>query len=478
MHAVGLNFKDVLNVLVPVDAAYLGFDDPPLPGSDFAGVVTRLAATNNDHSFAIGDKVYGLAFDMLRSKKCVSVDSIAKIPMGLSFEEASALPMVFLTVLFALEEQAGLKRGDRILIHSAGGGVGSAAVQYAHFVGAEIYATASPSKYGYLRSIGINNISTSRDEAVFAEEMSRLVGNKGFDVVLSTGNLIDKSLDLLAEGGCFSELAKRNILSKEEMEERRPDVKYFIYTLNELLHDNPKEVSRMLTSLSDKFDSGAFSPLIYEVFEFQSGLINGFKRLREGNSIGKVVIRLKREPNIGTALITGGLGGLGLVTAELLFNIGATHIVLVSRSGKAKNYDGQNLEERLSNLLQLGNGSCVSIECCNMSNESELTSLLKQVRKKHGNINTVVHASGVLHDGWMQNMTVEDTRASFGAKAAGAWYLHQHTAELDDIRHFVLFSSIAAMFGNPGQANYAASNTYLDSLVRLRRSKGLPAVSI
>ena len=85
-----------------------GLMTPP-PGSDFAGMLTRLAATNNDHSFAIGDKVYGLALDILRSKKCVSVDLIAKIPMGLSFEEASTLPIVFLTVLFALEEQAGLK---------------------------------------------------------------------------------------------------------------------------------------------------------------------------------------------------------------------------------------------------------------------------------------------------------------------------------------------------------------------------------
>ena len=88
-----------------------------------------------------------------------------------------------------------------------------------------------------------------------------------------------------------------------------------------------------------------------------------------------------------------------------------TIIVLVSRSGKAKHYDGQHLEERLSKILQLGNGACVSIEYCDVSNEGELTSLLKQVRKKHGNINTVVHASGVLHDGWMQNMTVEDVRA-------------------------------------------------------------------
>ena len=63
----------------------------------------------------------------------------------------------------------------------------------------------------------------------------------------------------------------------------------------------------------------------------------------------------------------------------------------------------------------------MSIECCDVSNESELTFLLKRVREKHGNINTVVHASGVLCAGWMHNMTIEDIRASFGATAAGAW---------------------------------------------------------
>ena len=213
VHAVGLNFKDVLNVLVPNDAAYLGFDTPPLPGSDFAGIVTRIPETSTGSPFAIGDKVYGLSFDMLRSRSIVPVNSIAKVPSCLSFEEASALPMVFLTVLYALKDQAGLKRGDRILIHSAAGGVGSAAVQYAQFVGADVYATASPSKHEYLRSIGVSNVTTSRDEAVFEAEMGELVGGKGFDVVLSAGNLIDKSLDLLADGGCFLELGKRNILS-------------------------------------------------------------------------------------------------------------------------------------------------------------------------------------------------------------------------------------------------------------------------
>ena len=120
--------------------------------------------------------------------------------------------------------------------------------------------------------------------------MIRLVGDEGVDVGLSTGNLIDKSLDLLVEGAHFLELAKRNILNINEMEERRPDVKYFTYTLNVFLLDNPKEVSRISTFLSDKLESGTFSPLIYEVYELQSGPINRFKRLREGNNIGNVVI--------------------------------------------------------------------------------------------------------------------------------------------------------------------------------------------
>ena len=123
--------------------------------------------------------------------------------------------MVFLIVIYALKEQAGLKDGDRILIHSAAGGVGLAAVQYTQFVDAEVYATASSSKHEYLKKIGINNVSTSKDEAIFADEIGQLIGDERFDVILSAGNLVDKSLDLLVSGGYFLEIGNRNILSLE-----------------------------------------------------------------------------------------------------------------------------------------------------------------------------------------------------------------------------------------------------------------------
>ncbi|KAL7542765.1 hypothetical protein ACHAXR_013097 [Thalassiosira sp. AJA248-18] len=184
----------------------------------------------------------------------------------------------------------------------------------------------------------------------------------------------------------------------------------------------------------------------------------------------------KQEPNIGVAVITGGLGGLGLVTAELLVDMGATHVVLVSRSGKVK-HAGQGLEERLSRLQQLHDGEVVSVECCDMSEEETVKSLLARVREKHGSINTIVHASGVVHDDWLQNMTAETVQASFGAKAAGAWYLHDQTKN-DDILHFVMFSSISALTGSKRLACYAGANSYLDSLVRYRGHNDLPATSI
>ena len=112
-----------------------------------------------------------------------------------------------------------------------------------------------------------------------------------------------------------------------------------------------------------------------------------------------------------------------------------------------------------------------------MSNEEEVKFLLDRVRANHGCINTIIHASGVLRDSWLHNLTPDAIQESFRPKAAGAWYLHKHTLK-DDVRHFITFSSIAALFGNAGQTNYSSSNAYLDSLIRLCCSKGLPALSI
>src|SRR3990167_4516925 len=178
----------------------------------------------------------------------------------------------------------------------------------------------------------------------------------------------------------------------------------------------------------------------------------------------------------GVVLITGGLGGLGLVSAEALVECGAKLIILVSRSGTVKR-SGQGLEDRLESLQNL-KGVKIVLEKCDMSVESEVEQLLVRVRNL-GTIKVIIHAAGVLSDALMINQTEESMKKVWGAKADGAWFLHKHTVKTDkELKSFILFSSVASLVGNIGQINYSAANGFLDSLVQWRRSQGLPGLSI
>ena len=124
--------------------------------------------------------------------------------------------------------------------------------------------------------------------------------------------------------------------------------------------------------------------------------------------MGKIVIQMRRMPSsIGIAIITEGLSYMGLVTAELLSDFRAKHVVLVSRTGKVNNYSGQQLAKRLEQLCQIEDGNLVSIEKCDVSSEEEVKLLLNRVRMNHGCINTVINASEALQDISLHNLTPE-----------------------------------------------------------------------
>ncbi len=119
-------------------------------------------------------------------------------PPQLSFEEAATLPIAFLTASYALDHLAHLSAGERVLIHSATGGVGLAAVQLARRVGAEIFATAgTPEKREYLKGLGIEHVMDSRSLA-FADEVLERTGGRGVDVVLNSlaGEALVRSVEM------------------------------------------------------------------------------------------------------------------------------------------------------------------------------------------------------------------------------------------------------------------------------------------
>ena len=164
------------------------------------------------------------------------------------------------------------------------------------------------------------------------------------------------------------------------------------------------------------------------------------------------------------------------MTAEALVEAGARCVVLASRSGKVK-YSDQGLDERLEALQGLG--ATVVLERCDTGVEAEVAAMLERVRSQYGPLRAVVHAAGVVSDATLTNQDAASMRRVWGPKADGAWFLHRHSKTNDEeLGAFILYSSVASLFGNVGQANYSAANAYLDELARWRVGEGLPGASI
>ncbi|SDK91018.1 Acyl transferase domain-containing protein, partial [Actinopolyspora mzabensis] len=174
----------------------------------------------------------------------------------------------------------------------------------------------------------------------------------------------------------------------------------------------------------------------------------------------------------GTALITGGTGGLARVLAHhLIAEHGIRHLALVSRSGAAATGSAELVAE-----LEAAGATTVTLHACDVSDRAELGDLLDAIPAERP-LTAVFHTAAVLDDGLLADLTPERVDTVLRPKIDAAFHLHELTAELP-LSAFVLFSSAAGTLGSAGQANYAAANAALDSLAARRRHTGLPAVSL
>jgi acyl transferase domain-containing protein/NADPH:quinone reductase-like Zn-dependent oxidoreductase/NAD(P)-dependent dehydrogenase (short-subunit alcohol dehydrogenase family)/SAM-dependent methyltransferase/acyl carrier protein len=455
VRATALNFRDVLKATGLLDHS-------GLLGTDCAGIITRLGSSVKD--FNIGDEVVGIAPGCFATHVVTSEALTAHKPSSLSFANAAGQVVAYLTADYCLNEVAHIRKGQRVLIHAAAGGVGLSAVHLARRVGAEVWVTAgSERKRDFLRSLGIEHVYDSRNL-----DFQQQIPN-GIEVVLNslTGPAIDAGLTLLNPGGIFIELGKTDIRDPETVRQNWPEVRYIAADLTPLFAAGAPWVRERLASVMEDLAKGNLTPL--PVMSFATSEVKqAFRYMAAAKHIGRIVVRSNDNAFAdGAHVITGGLRGIGLQLTEWLVRQGARDLVLVGRS--APTSEAVEVIERLETegiRVRVLQGDIADYETA------------KRVVNIAGpGLQGFWHCAGVLDNATLDELTWERFAYVMQAKVDGAWNLHELTRERK-LEFFVLFSSWASLAGSRAQANHCSANAFLDGLAHLRVAQGLSGLSI
>lgn len=482
--ASSINFADVLVAF----GRYPAFDGRlPQLGIDFAGVVTAVGPDVTDHQ--VGDHVGGLCAEGCWGTFVTCDARLATtLPAGLSDAEAAALTIATATAYYGLNDMARIKAGDKVLIHSATGGVGQAAMAIARAAGAEIFATAgSEQRRQLLRDMGVEHVYDSRN-LDFADRIREDTQGYGVDIVLNsvTGAAQRAGLELLAFGGRFVEIGKRDIYGDTRLGlfPFRRNLSFYAVDLALMSVSHPDRLRELLSTVYLLTAEGDLPMPEFTRYPLADAA-TAIRMMSGAQHTGKLVLdiphtgssRLVVPPSQvrvyrpdGAYIVTGGLGGLGLFMAERMAANGCGRIVLSSRSQPSA-----SVAEILDRIR--ATGVDLVVECGDIA-EPETAERLVAVATADGlPVRGVLHAAGVIEDAALTNITDELIERDWAPKVYGAWNLHTATAD-QPLDWFCSFSSAAALVGSPGQGAYAAANSWLDAFSLWRRSKGLPGTAI
>ena len=482
--ASSINFADVLLAFgknFSADGQRQGL------GVDLTGVVTAVGAGVTDHK--VGDRVGAIA-DSAAWSTFVTCDArlAATLPDSLTTEQAAAVSTAYATAWYSLHNLARIKAGDRVLIHSATGGVGQAAIAIARHAGAEIFATAgSHDRRELVRTMGIEHVYNSRTTD-FADEIRRDTDGYGVDVVLNslTGAGQRAGLELLAFDGRFVEIGKRDVYehTRVDLYPFRKNLAFYYADLLLMSTSAPAQIGDLLRNVYGRVADGTLASPEYSVRPITEAA-SAIREMSAAQHTGKLILTIPRGVQTdvvvpptrarvfrkdGSYIVTGGVGGLGLFLAAAMASAGCGRIILTSRS--QPNPQSQKTIDRLRT-----NGADVVVECGNIGEPQTAARLVSAATATGLPLRGVLHAAAVVDDATLGNITEELIERDWAPKVHGAWHLHRATAD-QPLDWFCSFSSVAALFGSPGQGAYAAANSWLDAFTAWRRAQGLPATAI
>lgn len=497
--AYGLSSHDVM--------AAMGQLKDRTMGLECAGVVTRVGSAAQAEGYNVGDHVIALQLGAsFPSRVRVPWHGVARMPRGMSFEDAASLPLAFTVAYAALVDAARLTPGKSVLIHAAAGGVGQAALMLSKHLGVtEIYATAgSQEKREHIsreHGIPIERIFNSRD-ASFTRAVLAATKRRGVDVVLNSlpGPLLQASLDAVAPLGHLVEIGKGDIAANSLLALASFSRGISLTSLDvlSLLRHRANDVHRVLAEIVRLVDQQVLKPVHPRTIRPIRDVQAAFRSVQTGAHVGKIVLSTEADAQVWTMprprgvtarpvlrpdasyLVVGGVGGIGRSIAHWLVAHGAKNLILLSRSAGDLCLDKNRDTDGALFVGELREAGCrVKPVSCDISLASSLAKALRACEDDGlPPVRGVVQGAMLLRDAIFEQMTLDDWRSGVRPKVDGTWNLHTEFSEPGSLDFMVMLSSVSGVLGIASQTNYAAGGSYEDAMAHWRQARGLPGVSI
>ena len=474
-----LNFKDIMVLHGIVPELNIGYES--------AGEVIE----STSEKFKIGDEVI-----VIRNKegKCISnylycnEDDLYLKPKNLSYPEAASVGIIFSTAYICLVERGQIKKNDLVLIHSASGGIGQAAIQICKMIGARIIGTAgTEEKRQKLKSqFGLEFVTDSRNPEIFRKDILDYTNNLGVDVILNSlaGNSLQCNFDIIKEGGTIVEIGKRDSIENNtiNLNSFLNSITYTSVHFDRLFLGNKNYIKDTVNKVLDLFSQEKIKPIDTKEYHV-SEIENAVEFMSKGLHSGKIILNIDNwiPPELEFPvsifkfnkfyLITGGLGGLGIELIKWMNKKGAKKFIITSRTGKMGERTNKIVDE-LKNI-----GCYLIIAKININEKDSLKYFLDENNISKKDIDGIFHLAGNANDNLIQNIEEKEFNIESNPKIQGVLNLGNFFKD-DNLTYFITFSSISAIIGNPGQAIYAASNSFLDTFCNNFEMKCKKLISI